>query len=340
MRYTAHVGTNSIRDSRGIYTLSITENGEGEILCTTPAYNSGYLALSRGGDRLYAVSEGMSFMGKASGGVLSYDTAGDVPREMNRRFSGGQRPCCMCLSEDGKTLYVSNFFGGSISVFPIESDGSVGECKKFIKETPLPGRLDGMHCVEEMPNGEFGAVYLGTGSVIIYDAETFEEKQRFSLKGGAFPRHFTTSSNGNTLYLLLQTPSEVHVAGRAPDGAFEIKQVLSAVPEDFDGHAEAAAVRLTPNGKLLLASTRIANTVAVYRVGPDGLLDTGHVVRLPVKTPRDIAVTPDGRFLLTAGQATDNICIHEIDYDNADLIFRSTIEGVVSPGCIVVKEAR
>lgn len=339
MRYTAYVGTNSIRDSRGIYTISISDSGEGEILGTTPAYNSGYLALSRSGDRLYAVSEGMSFMGKASGGVLSYDAAATPPRELSHRFSGGQRPCCMCLSEDGRTLYVSNFFGGSISIFPVEADGTVGECKKFIKETPLPGRLDGMHCVEEMPNGEFGAVYLGTGSVIIYDAETFEEKQRFSLDGGAFPRHFTTSADGNTLYLLLQTPSEVHVAQRAPNGGFEVRQVLSAVPEDFDGHAEAAAVRLTPNGRLLLASTRIANTIAVYRVGQNGLLGAGTVVPLPVKTPRDIAVTPDGRFLLTAGQATDNICVHEIDYDNGTLIFRSTIEGVVSPGCIVVKEA-
>ncbi len=339
MKYTAYVGTNSIRDSRGIYTLSISDSGEGEVLGATPAYNSGYLALNADGTRLYAVSEGMSFMGKASGGVLSYDAALTPPQELNRRFSGGQRPCCMSLSEDGKTLYVSNFFGGSISVFPVKQDGTVGECKKFIKEQPLPGRLDGMHCVEELPNNEFGAVYLGTGSVIIYDAVSFEEKQRFSLDGGAFPRHFTASADGNTLYLLLQTPPEVHVAQRGNDGKFSVQQVLSAVPEDFDSHAEAAAVRLTPNGRLLLASTRIANTIAVYRVGQNGLLETSAVVRLPVKTPRDIVVTPDGRFLLTTGQATDNICVHEIDYDNGTLIFRSTIDGVVSPGCIVVKEA-
>lgn len=339
MGYTAYIGTNSIRDSLGIYTLSISDDGTCEILGTTPAYNSGYLALGHGGTRLYAVSEGMSFMGRASGGVLSYDITHTLPREINRRLSGGQRPCCICLSEDEKTLFAANFFGGSISAFPIEDGGSIGPCKKLIKEQPLPGRLDGMHCVEELPGGDIGAVYLGTGSVIIYDGQSFQEKQRFSLSGGAFPRHFTVSPDGNTLYLLLQTPSEVHVARRGRDGVFSVEQVLPAVPGDYTGHAEAAAVRLSPNGRLLFASTRVADTIAVFRVKEDGLLEPAGIVDLPVRTPRDVAVTPDGRFLLTTGQATDNICIHEIDYGRAALRFCSTAEGIVSPGCIVVKEA-
>lgn len=338
MSYTAYVGSNSIRDSRGIYTLAIDGNGQGSVVGATAAYNSGYLALSRAGDRLYAVSEGMSFDGRASGGVLAYDASVTPPREMCRRLSGGQRPCCISLSADEKMLYAANFFGGSIAVFPVVEDGTLGEAKKLIRETPLPGRLNGMHCVEELPNGEFGAVYLGTGSVIIYSSDTFEEKQRFSLDGGAFPRHFTVSPDGSTLYLLLQTPPELHTARRGADGQFSVCRVESAVSDGFSGHAESAAVRLTPNGELLFASVRIADCIAVYRIGKDGLPEKSRVVSLPVKTPRDIAVTPDGRYLLTAGQATDNICVHEIDYAAGTLVFRSIIEGVVSPGCIVVKE--
>jgi 6-phosphogluconolactonase len=306
----------------------------------TEAYNSGYLVLNRDGTRLYAVSEGMSFMGRASGGVIAYDISEGAPEMINHRFSGGQRPCCIALSEDGGELYCANFFGGTISVFPIEDDGALGEMRRLIKEQPLPGRLDGMHCVEPLPGGEVGAVYLGTGSVIIYDAADFAEKQRFSLENGAFPRHFAVSGDGRALYLLLQTPSELHTALRGEDGIFRVKSVLPATPEGYTGAAEAAAVRLSPNGQLLFASTRIADTVAVCRVdGQTGLPEISDIVSLPVKTPRDICVTPDGRFLLMTGQASDNICIHEIDYAAGTLRLRSVAEGIVSPGCIAVKEA-
>ena len=71
--YTAWIGTNTMRNSLGIYTVSI--NGDtlrGEIKHTEKAYNTGALALSKDGKRLYAASEGMSFMGYGSGGVMSY----------------------------------------------------------------------------------------------------------------------------------------------------------------------------------------------------------------------------------------------------------------------------
>ena len=118
--YTAWIGTNTMRNSLGIYTVSI--NGDtlrGEIKHTEKAYNTGALALSKDGKRLFAASEGMSFMGYGSGGVMSYriDGGGKLVY-LNGTPVWGQRPCCLALDESRNTLYSANFYGGSISMVP------------------------------------------------------------------------------------------------------------------------------------------------------------------------------------------------------------------------------
>ena len=76
--YTALIGTNTMRDSLGIYTVFIDgDTLQGEIKYTERAYNTGALALSSDGKSLYAASEGMSFMGYASGGVMAYTVEDD-----------------------------------------------------------------------------------------------------------------------------------------------------------------------------------------------------------------------------------------------------------------------
>ena len=56
--YIALIGTNSVRNSQGIYTVHL-ERGtlKASVVSTQSAYNTGALALSADGRRLYAASE-------------------------------------------------------------------------------------------------------------------------------------------------------------------------------------------------------------------------------------------------------------------------------------------
>ena len=66
-----YVGTNSIRGSQGIYTLSLdTGSGKMDVLSTTEAQDSAYLCVNRDGSRLYAVMESLEYEGK-KGGVVA-----------------------------------------------------------------------------------------------------------------------------------------------------------------------------------------------------------------------------------------------------------------------------
>ena len=71
--YIAFVGTNSVRGSKGIYSVAIDgETFEPVIAATHQVYNTGTLAISKKANRLYAGSEGMTFKGVADGGVYGY----------------------------------------------------------------------------------------------------------------------------------------------------------------------------------------------------------------------------------------------------------------------------
>ena len=60
-----YVGTNSIRGSQGIYTLSLdTGSGKMDVLGTAEAQDSAYLCVNRDGSRLYAVMESLEYEGK------------------------------------------------------------------------------------------------------------------------------------------------------------------------------------------------------------------------------------------------------------------------------------
>lgn len=334
--YTIFAGTDSVRDSRGLYQI-LFDGERAEIVNTVRTYNSGYLTVSKNGNRLYVVSEGMSFHGKASGGVISYDISREEPEQLNWVFSGGQRPCFLSLDPQNCRLAAANFYGGSISVFGIKEDGSIGERAAFIQEKALPGRLNGMHGLAWLPDGRLAAVYLGTGSVIVYGGSTFEEQCRFDLPEEVFPRHIAASPDGKTLYLMLQEPAGIMVL-REETGRLSCVQNMPLFGNVPEKAGLGAAVILSPDGQRLYASSRKGHAVSVFRVDPStGLLSQPVVQKLDIRMPRDIKLTPDEKYLVVTGQASDNIAVYAIDKDTDRIEPGIVIQNVTSPGCIAIK---
>ncbi len=338
MEYTIFSGTNSVRNSRGIYRIWF-DGKQARILDTVQTYNSGYLALNRAGTRLYAVSEGMSFAGRASGAVLAYDISGGTPQLINYRLSQGQRPCCIELSPDDKTLAAANFFGGSLVFFPTDDEKGLLEASRCIREVPEKGRLNGMHGTAWLPDGRIAAVYLGTGSILLYSARNFTLSARYDLPKDIFPRHITCSPDGRFLYLIRQDISEIWTFSLPADGSINLIGVTPVTGDDGAPLHLGATAKFSPDGQLLFASSRLEHSVSVFLVDPNsGVPTQAETHRLKVKMPRDIAVTPDGKHLVTAGQASDSIEICRIDSKNARLEELLILEDVVSPGCIAIKE--
>lgn len=341
--YIAFIGTNSVRGSRGIYTVAIDgETLQAKVTSTQEAYNTGALVLSHSKKYLYAASEGMTFMGKASGGAMAYKIGENgVLSYLGGTVTGGQRPCCLDISEKDDELYAANFFGQSLAMIPVNPDGSLQPMRLLVEEKRgLDGPMTGMHCVRALADeSAVGAIAVGPCRYIVYDRETGAERSSFFFGERLGPRHFITSADGTMVYGFMQMPAEVHTIRVNDDGTMERLQIVPVIRPGHVGLCGGSELRMTPNGKLVIAATRGADTLCVMRVLKDGTLEVSDFIQTPGQTPRDIQISPDGRFVVSALQFSDELCVHEIDYENATLHLRCSGVSIPSPAAVEIMEA-
>ena len=85
------------------------------------------------------------------------------------------------------------------------------------------------------------------------------------------------------------------------------------LPADCAVETIAACIKLHPNGQFLYASNRGHDSIASYRVQKDGTLSPIAIQKTNAKTPRDFNITPDGKFLLSGFQDSDELILYAID---------------------------
>ncbi|MBO5999826.1 MAG: beta-propeller fold lactonase family protein [Lachnospiraceae bacterium] len=333
--YTVFIGTNSVRGSKGIYSLQMGIDGIPAVVSAAPAYNSGYLA--PGGGRLFAVSEGMTFRGRATGGVTAYDIGENgTLTETGWQYTDGQRPCCLCAKGDGSEVIVSNFFGGLLHVYPVGPDGSVKEARLTIDEEPrIP--LKALHCVGLMPGEKvIGVVSFGRMSFILYDAYTGEKLSEYLAPDGYHPRHFAVSPDGRTVFLLMQKPPVLQILHVSED-CRSLTPVQALPLPDQTAVFGPSAIRVSPDGRFAAAAHRDNNTLYCYAVTPDGLAQCSETM-LPGLVPRDFDFTPDGKFIVTALQYSDQVSVHR--FENGKLTLCSVLDGIGSPASVTSLKER
>ena len=102
-------------------------------------------------------------------------------------------------------------------------------------------------------------------------------------------------------------------------GALTQLAVTSALPADFKGAKSGAEILLHPNGKFLYASNRgDSNTIAMFRIGADGLPQPAGYISSGGKRPRFFGLDPAGRFLIAAHQESDDLFVLRINPDTGN----------------------
>src|SRR5690242_17093509 len=190
---------------------SLSEEGE-----STPAANPSFVALHPSGRFLYAVDETGLSQSAPGGAVAAFavDPATGVLRPLNQRPSGGASPCHLSFDSAGRYLFVSNYWGGSIAVFPIAADGALGPMNSLVQHeggTTEPGREPGPHAhsLRLDPAERFALVAdLGRDELVVYGFDpatgrlTPHDPPGIALARGAGPRHFVFHPDGRHVYLL------------------------------------------------------------------------------------------------------------------------------------------
>ncbi|WP_233632631.1 lactonase family protein [Parapedobacter sp. ISTM3] len=335
--------------SKGIYVYAFDPaTGSATLRSTAAANNPSFLAISADRKYIYAANENGDGEGAVS--AYAYDEATGRLSLLNQQLTQGDAPCHVAVDRGGTHVVVSNYGGGSISVFPIEPDGSLGAISQLIQHTgsgPDQSRQQAPHVHSAFFTPDERRIYvqdLGTDNVHIYDFRPASadgplipaaQPVAKSSPGGG-PRHLTQSADGKFVYLIEEMIANVLVY-RQQNGRLEAIQEVEINEAGFTGKNGAADIKLSPDGRFLYASNRgDANTLAIYRVNAtDGTLTKVGNQSVLGRGPRNFNISPDGKYLLVANQNTDEVVVFSRDAATGLLQDTGHRIAVGSPVCLV-----
>jgi 6-phosphogluconolactonase len=356
--YVVYVGTYTNKTaSKGIYAYRF-DPGTGKLSSLGLAAESqdpSFVAVHPSGKYLYAVNEIDTFQGQKSGAVsaFSIDLKTAKLTLLNQVPSKGAGPCHVSVDKSGKFVLVANYDGGSVAVFPVREDGSLGSASAFVEHSGSSvnkERQEGPHAhwFSASPDNHFAlAADLGLDEILIYRFNAAKgmlapnDPPYAKVNPGAGPRHIAFHPNGKFAYVLTEMGDSVTAfAYKAGNGSLLPLQTVSALSmlhKDYKGPKEAAEIAVHPNGKFLYASNRGGiDTISVFSIdAAKGTLQLKDEYPTMGKTPRNCAIDPTGKFLLAANQESNNIVVFRIDATTGALSPTGDPVEVPAPVCIM-----
>lgn len=337
--------------------------------------NPSFLALSPDQHYLFAVSEapaGPKNHGQVASFALEATTGKLTP--LSQQDSTGNDPCHLTTDSLGGHLFVANYSSGSIAAFPIDAAGHLGQPTATIQH-PTPttapsARQESPHAhgVNFGPNPRLLlATDLGLDQVLLYDYDASKgtlvvaNPSAIKLSAGSGPRHLAFDPKGRYLYVVNELTSSITVLEHVtdlpvnpplantetppipspfspgtPGASFSAIQNITLLPPEFKGNSSAAEIVVHPSGRLLFASNRGHDSIAVFTIdAATGKLTTTGIYPTHGKTPRHFMIDPTGSLLLVANQNSNNITVFRIDPKNGVLTFTGEELKINAPVCLL-----
>jgi 6-phosphogluconolactonase len=320
--------------------------------------NPTWLALNPAQTRLYAVSEIDNYQDTRSGAVVSYAIDSDSMRitRLGAVKSGGTTPAHLSVHPSGKFVFVANYGGGNVAVFPVGPEGALGEStdvrpsvgpRHHVRAAAdPPGQFavsdhdsPHLHMVAADPSGQFviaNDAGLDLTWVWRFDAQAGRllpaDVPVITAPSGSAPRHFVFHPNGRVFYNLYEHDGRVAVYDYdAARGGLKLKQVVSSLPPKFAGSNLSSEIVITADGRFLYVSNRLHNAVAVFAVADDGQLRSVGDTWVHADSPRCLCIDPGGAFLYSCNQRGDSITSFHLNAATGALLFTGRFEPVGSP---------
>ena len=312
------VGTYTNGTSKGIYTFRFNqETGVATALSSLELPNPSYLTPSEDGKFVYAVSE-MSDS-TAALNSLAFDKETGVLRLLNTERTLGADPCY--VATNGQEVLTANYSGGTMSVFPLRSNGMLEPVDTLFEGTATGPDTERqatphVHCTIFSPDGKYiFATDFSADRILRFvlhpkDMVPHPSLEATAIEANSGPRHLTFSPDGKYAYLITELSGKVH-AFNYNDGNLEQIQTITA---DTIAARGSADIHLSPDGKYLYASNRLKEDgIAIFAVNPDNgtLAKVGY--QLTGIHPRHFNITPNGKYLLAACRDSNVIQVYERD---------------------------
>ena len=345
-KYRVYLGTYTGKLSKGIYHCEL-DLKDGKLSAATLAAETpspSFVAIHPNQKFLYTVGEG----GKGSISAFAIDGSGNL-KFLNSQPSGGGGPCHLVVDPTGKAVLAANYGGGSCCSIPINADGSLAEPASFHqhKGKSILGNQKGPHAHSinlDKANQFAFCADLGLDKVLVYKFDaakgtlTANDPPALDLEPGTGPRHFAFHPNGKYAYINGEMALNIVACEYDADkGVLTQKQTLSTIPKSVAKKGGSTAeVVVHPSGKFVYVSNRDPyNSIAIFSIDQKTgeLKAVGHEDR-NIKTPRNFAIEPTGKYMLVANQSGNNVIVFGINETTGELIPTGGSVSVGAPVCV------
>ncbi len=309
---------------------------------TTDVENPFFMALSANGKYLYSI-HAPSFGGKEDKEVAAYKIEGRSGKLslINRQSSRGIASCYLDIDSKGKTVAVANYSSGDVASFPVQDNGGLSESVSYFKHE---GEVTNAHSIEFSPDDRFAfAADLGIDKILSYrvDANTSEmtpnDPPFIELPKGSGPRHVRFHPNGKFLYAINEKGNTVSAFSYDQGkGALSDLQIISTIPDDFEGKTFTADLKITPDGHFLYGTNRGHDSIACFSISEEGKLILISIIPSQGKGPQNLAITPNGKHLICANMPGDNLVVFNIDSKSGSLTATGELTDIPKPACIMI----
>lgn len=317
------VGTYTDGTSKGIYSFRFNqEDGSATPLSEIEVGNPSYLTSSDDGKFVYAVSEYNDE--RAAANAFAFNKVDGTFRLLNSQKTGGEDPCYILFTDNN--VITANYNGGSISVFPIDKDGSLLPASEVLEFEgsgldEVRQEKAHLHYVAITPDGKYlfannlGADWIHKFNINPNANADNKEKfltegnpYAFEVKAGSGPRHLAFAPNGNYAYLINELSGTV-IAFEYKDGTLNEIQTIAA---DTLGAQGSGDIHVSADGKFLYASNRLkGDGIAIFSIHPENGMLTKVGYQLTGLHPRNFIITPNGEYLLVACRDSNIIQVFE-----------------------------
>ena len=317
--------------------------------------------------RLYSANETERIGANEAGSVSAFEvspTNGKL-KLLNSVSSGGKGPAHLSIHPSGKYVLVANYFGGSVAVLPVLSDGRLEDASDFKQDAGTVGPTKAenappgsfafsghdqahAHMIESDPSGRFVLhVDLGLDKIFIW---RFDEKlgklianqpASVSLPPGDGPRHFHFHPNGRWLYSLQEEGSTIALFDYDPNsGRLNSRQTISSLPPGYAGSNFCSGILVSEDGRFVYVGNRLHDSIGIFSIGKSGELAFVTEEWTRGDYPRSFNFTPSGEFLYSCNQRADNLATFRVDRRSGKLEFTGHYVPVGNPSIVVFHDLR
>lgn len=325
----------------GIYCCELSADGSLSIGQTiTGIENPSYLTLSSNKKFLYAVQEGTNLTDSLVFAYAVNEQTGQLTF-LNSERTEGVTPCHLYVDAANRYLFVANYAGGNIIVYPLAENGRIQPPTDNIQhqgQGTHRKRQEAAHAhmVLFSPDNQYLLVAdLGIDAVLIYkfdpdNGKLHLQQQVTAVNPGAGPRHMAFHPNGRILFVCNELDNTI-TSFTFENGSLTPIQTVSTLPKGWTDHAGCGAIRVGENGRFVYVSNRGPDNIATFQYDEESnQLALSTHTPTQGKTPRDFILL--NNTMLVANQDSNTVVHFHLESGVPKL--SGTVSQIPTPVCL------